>query len=284
VVQRPCYARLVAGDVMSRLRARVVPVASLGAAIIERMFTLFEEYYEEVAFEAFAADLSKKDDVILLVDGRGEVQGFSTMKNLTVEVGGRTVRGLFSGDTVVARAYWGQRVLGRAFLAYLFRKKARHPFAPYWWFLISKGFKTYLLMANNFEEYYPRPEGPTPPAEQAVLDAFASALYPGEYDPATGLISFDSSHGQVRRGVADITSELLENPKIAHFQRKNPTWFRGTELACIARMTWSMPLYYTAKAYAKAIAARPRKVMAPSPEAMAPMRVAGAAASGEKTP
>ncbi len=239
---------------MSRLASRVVPARDLDAATLARMFEVFEQYYDDVAFDVFSADLANKDDVILLVDGRSVVQGFSTMHNLVIDVNGTTVRGLFSGDTVVAKEFWGQRVLGRAFLAYLFKKKARHPFAPYYWFLISKGFKTYLLMANNFEDYYPHVDRQTPHEAQAILDGFAAKLYPGEYDPATGLIDFDECHGKVRRGVADITPELLHNPKIAHFQRKNPTWFRGTELCCIARMTWTMPLFYTAKAYAKTMA------------------------------
>lgn len=270
---------------MSRLSARVVPVASLDEASLARMFALFDAYYEEVSFDVFHADLSRKDDVILLFDEGGDIQGFSTMKNVVVSVHGRTVRGLFSGDTVVAKAYWGQRVLGRAFLAYLFRKKARHPLSPFWWLLISKGFKTYLLMANNFQEYYPRFEQETPAEAQAILDAFARALYPDEYDAKTGLISFERSHGHVRCGIADITPELLENPKIAYFQQKNPTWPAGTELACIARMTWSMPVFYAAKAYAKAFASQARAgELSPSRKApsFAQADIARAAPNGGK--
>ena len=35
--------------------------------------------------------------------------------------------GVFSGDTVVDRAFWGQRVLGKAFLRYLFIQKGNDP-------------------------------------------------------------------------------------------------------------------------------------------------------------
>jgi hypothetical protein len=41
---------------------------------------------------------------------------------------------------------------------------------------------------------------------------------------------------------------MLENPRIRFFVERNPTWPRGTELACIARMTWRMQMYYAAKA------------------------------------
>jgi hypothetical protein len=242
----------VAAQKTSQVRARIVPAASLGDADHRRMFEVFEQYYDSVTFQQFLADLSQKDDVILLVDAKGVIQGFSTMKNLDVVVQGKRVQGLFSGDTVVAREYWGQRVLGRAFLKYLFIQKAKKPFSPYYWFLISKGYKTYLLMANNFADHHPRVEQPMSAWDKAVLDAFGAAMYPKEYDSATGLITFEESHGNVRHGVAAITPELrAKHPRIAFFEARNPAWATGTELACIARMTWSMPFLYAMKARIK---------------------------------
>ena len=146
------------------------------------------------------------------------------------------------------RAHWGQRVLGRAFLRYLFGKKARHPLRPFWWFLITKGYKTYLLMANNFPEHYPACERETPAGVQAVLDAFGQGCFAEAYDASSGLITFPESLGQLKRGVADVTPELLTRPRIAFFQERNATWAEGTELACIARMTWTMPIRYAVKA------------------------------------
>jgi hypothetical protein len=237
---------------MSKLHARIVSVARLSDGQHQRMFEVFADYYANVSCERFLEDLGRKDDVILLLDSRNVIQGFSTMKNLSCVVKGKKVQGLFSGDTVVAKEYWGQRVLGRAFLRYLFTQKLKHPFVPYYWYLISKGYKTYLLMANNFEDHHPRLEAAMSRWDKAVLDAFGTTLYPHEYSPATGLITFPESHGHVRKGVADIDEALLDKyPRIAFFVEKNPTWFHGTELACIARMTWSMPFKYALKARAR---------------------------------
>jgi hypothetical protein len=230
------------------MSGRVVARQKLSADERRAMFALFSRYYEEITRERFEDDLDHKDYVILLHDAEGRVQGFSTIQHLAVRHQGRVHRGLFSGDTVVAEEFWGQRVLGQLFLRHLFAQKLRHPFEPYWWMLISKGYKTYLLMANNFAEHWPRYEAPTPPAQQEILDAFGHALFPEAYHPATGLIAFDHSLGQLKAGVAAITTELLEHPRIAFFAARNPSWKRGTELACIARMTWSMPLYYAGKA------------------------------------
>ena len=231
-----------------KMSGRIVAIGDVGTAERRAMFSVFARYYEQISYERFVADLEAKDLVILLFDEAGTIQGFSTIKHLEVTRGARVHRGLFSGDTVVAEEFWGQRVLGRLFLRHLFAQKLAHPFQPYWWLLISKGYKTYLLMANNFAEHYPRHERPTPPESQQVLEDFALQLFPDSYNRTSGLIEFEASLGQLKGHVAPITQESLDNPRIRFFQERNPTWQRGSELVCIARMTWSMPFYYGAKA------------------------------------
>ena len=231
----------------ARLRGHVVAIGKLSASERDEMFALFAQYYDCVERARFDSDLDKKDAVILL-RAAGAIQGFSTLKTLPVRVGLRTHYGVYSGDTVLAREYWGQRVLGKVFLRYLFGQKLRRPLRPFWWFLISKGYKTYLLMANNFGEHWPRHEQATPPERQQILDAFGAAYFPDYYQPATGLIEFPESLGQLKFHVTPITDEQREVPRIGFFEQRNPTWIQGTELACLARMTWTMPLYYSFKA------------------------------------
>ena len=183
---------------MGTLSARIVGIDSLTEAERGRMFLLMERYYDHVERGRFDDDLSRKDSVILLEDG-GQVQGFSTLRTLSFEAGGQTHRGIFSGDTVVDRPYWGQRVLGRAFLGHLFREKARKPFTPLWWLLITKGYKTYLLMANNFGEHWPRHEAPTPRVQQDLIDGFARQMFGDDYEADTGLIVHATSLGSSSR-------------------------------------------------------------------------------------
>jgi len=233
---------------MPKMSGQIVPRAELSEGQRRDMYALFARYYEAISEERFAEDLAAKDFVILLHDEHRRIQGFSTIKHLEVWRGDRLHRGLFSGDTVVAEEFWGQRVLGHLFLRHMFTQKLKHPFEPYWWMLISKGYKTYLLMANNFAEHYPRYEAETPSEAQEILDSFARTLFPTAYHCASGLIEFPESHGQIKAGVAPVRGEMAANPRIRFFLERNPNWWRGSELACIARMTWSMPLYYGAKA------------------------------------
>ena len=237
---------------MKKLRATARRIRELQATEIDTMFALFTKYYENVSRSQFIADLNKKDHVFLLKDTHSfDIKGFSTLVSLSAQVNGRCVRAFFSGDTVVDREYWGQGTLGVAFLFFLFLHKLRHPFQPLYWFLISKGYKTYLLMANNFAVHYPRYEKPTPPEMQALIDTFSTHLYGQHYQTERGVISFTASQDSVkdtlRQHITPITPELLKNPRIAFFQARNPGWVQGDELACIARMTLSMPFYYQFK-------------------------------------
>lgn len=234
---------------MSGLRARVVPVHTLSAADRRAMFSLFAHYYDDVSEDRFDADLRAKDEVIVLRGAEGRIAGFSTLTTVEVEVDGRRHRGVFSGDTVVDEAFWGTRALGQAFLAHLFRLRLRRPLQPLWWFLISKGYKTYLLMANNFPEHWPRYERPTPPARQALLDAFATQAFPEQYEPETGLIRWPEQAGRLRDGVGAVSEALTsDHPRVRYFVERNPDWAQGVELACLASMSWSMPVRYALKA------------------------------------
>lgn len=235
-----------------RLRARILPAGQLGDAEVSRMFALMRTYYDDISREQLLADLRKKDDVILLLDDGGEIQGFSTLVTVSLHHQGKEHRGIFSGDTVVEKAFWGERTLGKAFLRYLFVKKLRRPIQPLYWLLISKGYKTYLMMANNFTEYYPRRDAATPLDRKALMDGFYAKLFADEYEAARGLVTPRREACHLKAEIAAISEQLLAaNAKIAFFQRANPDWQRGVELACLARMTLWMPAQYGLKVWLK---------------------------------
>ena len=214
------------------------------------MYGLLQYTYDSTDPERFERDLYAKDDVILLVHPvTDSIHGFSTLRYLEREVNGELVDCVYSGDTVIDRAYWGQKVLGRAFLMELFKRRLRRPLRPLYWMLISKGYKTYLLMANNFDEHWPRWETTTPTREQAILDALAGELFGSDYHAPTGVVRFAESMGHIKPGLADVTTELVRSrPRVAFFERRNPGWRGGDELVCLAAFPWTLPLRYAWKA------------------------------------
>lgn len=234
-----------------KLISKTIKISSLNQEDINRMFEVFGHYYNNVSKEQFVIDLNVKDIVFLLLDASTKtIQGFSTLQNIDIEVEGKKVRGCFSGDTIIEREYWGQGTLGIAFLKYLLFQKCKKPWKSLYWFLISKGYKTYLLMANNFPEHYPRVERETPVKEKKIIEGFSNALYSEYFDPKTGVISFSETVDKdyLKQDITPITKELLlQNPRIKYFAEKNPGWESGHELACIAKMTFSMPFKYQSK-------------------------------------
>lgn len=239
-----------------KLKAHTVKLQEISEKDIARMFDVFSRYYENTSYEQFQSDLRGKEAIFLLRDSLSqEIMGFSTILGLNATINKKQIKGLFSGDTIIEKEYWGQGALGVAFLKYLFIQKLKNPFRPLYWFLISKGYKTYLLMANNFQEHYPRHEKQTPKDKQEIIDTFAATLYKSYYRPEQGVISFQGSESQkdhLKCEITPISREMvLKNDRIRFFAEKNPGWEQGDELACIAKMTFSMPLYYQFKIWKK---------------------------------
>src|SRR6478672_4201789 len=95
-----------------RLQGRLVRVEEVTPAQRDAMFALMDRHYDNVRRRAFEADLAEKRWVILLRDPpTDELCGFSTQTVLDAEVGGRAVKALFSGDTIVAPDRWGDSAL-----------------------------------------------------------------------------------------------------------------------------------------------------------------------------
>lgn len=247
-----------------KTECNAVCVKTLTDLDIQQMYQLFEHYYECISFETFQTDLSKKDKVILMREKVSKkIRGFSTVKKMTFEVNknGRVkrVQGFFSGDTIVAREYWGQKAINGVFAKLLIKEKLKNPFTDFYWFLISKGYKTYLLLTNNFTDYYPRFDRPNLPHIQEVLDSYATALYPEAYDQKSGVLRFETSMGQLKSNVAPINAELLgTHPNISFFQRKNPHWQKGDELVCLGVVNWSL----FGKYFLKSVGLLPKQVPA----------------------
>lgn len=215
---------------------------------IQTMFGVFSKYYEQTSLEKFSADLMAKDDVIIIQNSDKKIVGFSTLKNMPIKVEGKTVYGIFSGDTILEREYWGTSALGKSFIKYLLFKKLSRPYREIYWFLISKGYKTYLLMANNFLEYYPRFDKATPERSKKIMDSYASELYGKSYVAQTGLIHFQGVTDHLAGHVAPISEKMREeNAKINFFSEANPDWKKGNELVCLALFDFSLLFRYLSK-------------------------------------
>lgn len=238
----------------NKLVALVINPKLIESGELNRMYHLFSQYYVGHPFDVFKRDLFEKDDVILLRDSQTkEIQGFSTILKVKINKDNKTYYGVYSGDTVVANEYWGSPALGIMFLKYLWLQKIKHPFRPLYWFLISKGYKTYLLMANNFAVHYPRFEEKTNPHHKSLMNSFYSNKFGSNYKNEDNLMTPSGETCHLKTDVADIHCHMLGLPRVKFFQEKNPNWKDGVELCCIAEMSITMPAKYTIKKMIKGL-------------------------------
>ena len=128
----------------------------------------------------------------------------------------------------------GNNALANTFYRRLIIERIKRPFVPFYWFLISKGYKTYLLMTRNFHDYYPR-RGEQDADMQAMVTQYCEAMFPGKLDTQRMVLDFGENANCLMDHVAAITPELRADPDIAFFEQRNPGWERGNELPCIAR-------------------------------------------------
>lgn len=244
-----------------RLRARTLRRAQLTAAQRESMWQLFSHYYDNVDARSFATDLDEKSHVVLLEDlSTGCLGGFSTIVLEPEQVRGRRAQVLFSGDTIVARRYWGDKALHKQFVYFLIRCKLSKPFTPLYWLLISKGYKTYLLLARNFPIYYPRVDQQTPSDYSRLIDRVCQRRFGDAWRPSEGVVRFSQCHGRLRHGVAPIRTAHLKQPDIEFFMTQNPGHAEGNELACVGVVTSSLFLRFL---WRTVLRQRPRQPQAP---------------------
>lgn len=221
----------------SRLGFEIVEVKHLRPDDVARLYSLHEASYDGVDPARFRSDLADKRWVIRLREAdSGRVVGFSTQRTMDVTVGGRPVRALFSGDTVIDPAYWGEQALVRGFCRLIGRLHAECRDRALYWFLISKGHRTYLYLPTFFHEFWPRHERPTPPFEAALIRVLGETRYPGAFDADSGVIRPRAPYDRLKPAL-DTSEKRAQNPHVAFFLSRNPGHPQGHELACVADLS-----------------------------------------------
>ena len=215
------------------------PIKAITVTHIKQMYDIYSSFYENTSLDIFLNDLSKKSGVILVTRKSDDrIVGFSTQTFFDLKVDGKRVRGIFSGDTIIEPAYWGNNALANTFYRRLIIERIKRPFVPFYWFLISKGYKTYLLMTNNFYNYYPKVDGNRGGRNERyrrITEAYCQQLFPEAFDRENMLLDFGTDYVRLKGDVAEITPELkAANPHIAFFEKVKPSWRRGTEVPCLA--------------------------------------------------
>lgn len=224
------------GDAGQLMAPTIHAGASLNGVIHEEMYALYERYYGETSRERFVADLADKDRVLLLRDTGGALQGFSTLAVYERHFFGERVRILFSGDTVIDERHWGQQALAFAWLRLAGEIKSDRPEPPLYWFLISKGHRTYRYLSAFSRVFYPALQRETPDRIRELMAFLATDRFGDAYDPVGGVLRFSEPQGRLRSDYAQVSGAHRRLPEVEFFLQRNPGYVHGEELVCLCEL------------------------------------------------
>lgn len=220
---------------MTHIVSQTKKVAACSEQEKETFYRLLCHEFAGVSWHDFMRDLREKDAVMILrkEHGAGEIVGWSTLMVLTLDVSGKEVKGVFSGDTAVLPEYRNSTGLGVELSRYFMQAYRQFSQHPVYYILISKGWRTYKIMPFFFKEFSPRYDKPTSVGDKAVMDAFGQKKYPHHYQSATGVVTF--SPQKVRPESIDAMPAKMDE-HTQFFLHSNPGYLKGHELVCIARI------------------------------------------------
>jgi len=213
------------------LKGEMKEIPFLQDADKERMYRIMVKHYDRVCRDAFLRDLDEKDGILLFQDDKGIIQGFSTYLFMHTRHEGQEIVALFSGDTIIDREYWGTKVLFSTFGRLIYRFMEENSGKGTYWFLTTKGYRTYFMLPLFFKEFYPRHDTETPPYEKGLIDHLAGMKYHTQYNRDRGVILADSYF--LKGEFAEVPEVKLRNHNVRFFVEQNPGYVRGEDLACI---------------------------------------------------
>lgn len=219
---------------MNKLYGEVIKTNNLEKHEIDEMFKLMEEFYDNMLYSNFIKDLQNKDYCILLRNDNKSIKGFSTQKIMKIPFSDSVINGVFSGDTIIHKDYWGNFELHRLFADFFF--KYGEKYEDFYWFLISKGYKTYKMIPTFFKEAYPNYKEETPKEIKEIINAFGNFAYPNEFDKEDGVIKYKDIKDKLKEGVADIDEKKIRDKHISYFVKINPGYINGNDLVCITKL------------------------------------------------
>ena len=213
---------------------RFVPVSALDERLRRRMTSLYLASYEATSEALFLRDLASKHEVLLLSAG-DELVGFTSLRLMEFEWLGRPIHVVYSGDTVVEREHWGQQALAFSWITRMGAIQREQPDVRLYWLLLVKGHRTFRYLpvfGKSFHPHWSIDRSDLKP----LADALASELFPGDYNPETGVVEFDRSRGHLKAHLAEPAPAELEREGVRFFLERNPGYRRGHELVCLCEV------------------------------------------------
>ena len=202
------------------------------------MSRLYLQCYDHSDESRFFKDLNEKQEVILIYhEGQSEeLVGFSSLLFYERLWMGKRCGVIYSGDTIVSRAHWGQQALSLTWLRRMARFVHESDGIPLYWFLLVKGHRTYRYLSAYFHSFHPHWEKMRPDLRE-LADTLALERFGKDYNPASGVVEFATSQGNLCEDLALPTERELMREDVRSFFARNPHYQQGHELVCLCEVT-----------------------------------------------
>ena len=171
-------------------------ITSLSDAEIEAIVSLYLCYYDGADAALVTSDLKTKTEILLLFY-KETLVGFTTFELYERNWNANTITVIYSGDTVVQQAHWGQQALAYAWIRYIGELKRALPQQPIYWLLIVKGHRTFKYLPAFTKSFYPHWSLERSDL-RALLDLLAEEKFGEYYDAQSGIVAFETSHGYLK--------------------------------------------------------------------------------------
>lgn len=220
------------------MTGRLLARDALSAVDESAMYELLRTQFLGLSWDRFQADLDSKNWVILLDDKPGgRLCGLSTLALYDLEVDGRELSVVCSGDTVVDPAAWRRQAMSYLWIGAVNHLRQVTGRRRLYWLLIVSGYRTYRFLPVYWREFFPHYDRPTPPEKQVLIDRLATSRYGTNYLKDQGIVRFADPQ-VLKDGFLGIPPHRMADPHVAFFAEKNPRHEAGDELVCIADMEY----------------------------------------------
>jgi len=219
-----------------KLTYQLIKTKEISSEQFSRMFNLMHENYDYVTFDNFCNDLKHKTFAGLLFDEDSDIQGFTTFGINPKEYKHKDYNILFSGDTVVSSSYIGSQELGKGWCRTVGMLLSKYPDKKWMWYLMSKGYKTYLYLPFFFNKFYPSPSIIEHKDYSLIIDECSTHFFGDDWKSNEGIVRFKDRLGQVKKEHAE-KSFRKNNEYVDFFLRKNPGFVDGDEMVCMAELS-----------------------------------------------
>jgi len=226
--------------VIRGLETRVRRPTDLTPSERQQLYALMRGHYETVDRDDFERDLNEKEWVVCSEDPVKGILGFSTLVHLSVRLQDELVTALFSGDTVLDPAIWGDSGSMRTWGRHV-AKLAQQSNGSLFWLLLTATHRTYRFLPAFFKSYVPCRTEPTRPIDQQRIEALVRLKFPHEYNAQTGVVRLRKAR-PVRESRWALAMEGIDGKHAKFFAARNPGYLNGDYLVCLARLS---PTNYT---------------------------------------